>query len=75
MHGAVVDFLSAKIGFEEHGGDVIGFASIGESEKWARAGDHTMALVLAVGGVADFFGERIVGVLQGAHDRRVDADV
>ncbi len=34
-----------------------------------------MALVLAVGGVADFFGESVVGVLQGAHCRRVDADV
>src|SRR5207249_8489321 len=46
VYGAVVDFLGAEIGFEEHGRDVVGFASIGEVEKWARAGDHTMALVL-----------------------------
>ncbi len=34
-----------------------------------------MALVLAVGGVADFFGKGVVGVLERAHDRRVDANV
>ena len=34
-----------------------------------------MALVLAVGGVADFFREREIRVLQRAHDRRVHADV
>ena len=34
-----------------------------------------MALVLAVGGVADFFGESVIGVLEGAHDGGVDADV
>jgi len=27
-----------------------------------------VALVLAVGGVADFFGEGVVGVLERAHD-------
>ena len=41
----------------------------------ARAGHHAVALVLAVGGVADFFREREIGVLQRAHDRRVHADV
>jgi len=34
-----------------------------------------MALVLAVGGVADFFGEGVVGVLEGAHGGGVDAYV
>ena len=34
-----------------------------------------MALVLAVGGVADFFGEGVMGVLQSAHHGGVDADV
>ena len=34
-----------------------------------------MALVLGVGGVADFFGEGVVGVLQSAHHGRVNADV
>ena len=34
-----------------------------------------MALILAIGGVADFLGEREIGVLEGAHHRRVNADV
>ena len=34
-----------------------------------------MALVLAIGGVADFFREREIRVLQRAHHRRVHADV
>ena len=34
-----------------------------------------MALVLAVGGVADFFGEGEISVLQRAKDRGVNADV
>ncbi len=34
-----------------------------------------MALILAVRGVADFFREGEIGVLQGAHDRRVHTDV
>jgi hypothetical protein len=34
-----------------------------------------MALVLTVGSVADFLGEGVIGVLQGAHGRCVDADV
>ncbi len=75
MHGAVVDFFGARIGFEEHGRDVVGFASIGESKQRTRAGNHAMTLVLAVGGVADFLGERVVGMLERAHDRSVDADV
>ncbi len=75
MHGAVVNFFGARIVGEEHGGDVVGFAGVGEGEKRARAGDHAMALVLAVGGVADFFGEGVVGVLERAHDGGVDADV
>ena len=34
-----------------------------------------MALVLAIGGVADFFGESEVGVLQRAKNRGMDADI
>ena len=34
-----------------------------------------MALVLGVGGVADFFGEGVIGVLERAHHGGVDADV
>ena len=74
-HGAVVEFAGARIVFEEHGGDVIGLASVGEGEQRAGAGDHAMALVLAVGSVADFFCEGVIGVLEGAHRGRVDADV
>jgi len=74
-HGAFVDLFGARIVDEEHGGDVVGFAGVGESEERARAGDHAMALVLAVGGVANFLGESVVGVLQGAHCGRVDANV
>src|SRR6266850_833029 len=75
VYGAVVDFFCAWVGGEEHRGDVVRFAGVGQSEERARAGDHAMALVLAVGGVADFFRERVVGVLEGAHHRGVDADV
>ena len=34
-----------------------------------------MALVLRVGGVADFFGEGVIGVLESAHHGGVNADV
>src|SRR5438105_9680390 len=34
-----------------------------------------MALVLRVGGVGDFFGEGVVGMLEASHDRCVNADV
>src|SRR5580704_16832293 len=64
VHGAVVDFFGARVGGEERGGDVVGCAGVGEGEKRARAGDHAMALVLAVSSVADFFGEGVVGVLE-----------
>ena len=74
-HGAVVDFLGARILFQKHGRDVVGLAGVSESEQGTRARDHTVALVLAVSGVADFFGEGVVGVLQGAHSGRMDADV
>ncbi len=75
VHGAVVEFLGARILREESGSDVVGVAGVGEGEKRARAGDHAMALVLGVGGVANFFGERVIGVLKRAHHGGVDADV
>ena len=52
-----------------------GRARIGEHQQRARAGHHAVALVLAIGGVADLLGEREIGVLQRAHERRVHADV
>src|SRR5258705_312843 len=64
MYGAVVDFFGARIVGEEHGCDVIGLVGVCESEKRVRAGDHAMMLVLAVGGVAYFFGESVIGVLE-----------
>jgi hypothetical protein len=75
VHGAVVEFFGARILREESGSDVVGVAGVGESEKRAGAGDHAMALVLRVGGVADFFGEGVIGVLENAHHGGVDADV
>ena len=75
VHGAVVDFFGARIVFEQSGSDVVGLARVGEREQRARAGNHAVALVLAVGGVADFFGESVIGVLQRAHHGCVDADV
>ena len=75
LHSAVVEFFRAGILAEEGGSDVVGVAGIGESEKGARAGDHAVALVLGVGGVADFFGEGVIGVLESAHHGGVDADV
>ena len=75
MHGAIVEFFGTGIFRKKFGSDVVGFAGVGQREQWARAGNHAVALVLAVGGVADFFGEGVIGVLQGAHHGRVDADV
>ncbi len=75
MHGAFVEFFGAGILREESGSDVVGLASVGEGEERARAGDHAVALVLGVGGVADFFGEGVIGVLERAHHWGVDADV
>ena len=75
LHGAVVEFFGAGILGEESGSDVVGVAGVGESEERAGAGDHAVALVLGVGGVADFFGEGVIGVLERAHHGGVDADV
>ena len=75
LHGALVDFLGAGIVGEKHGRDVVGLAGVGESKKRTRARDHAMALVLAVCGVADSFGKRVIGVLESTHHRGVDADV
>ena len=63
LHGALVDFAGARIAGDESGGDVVKFTRVSESQNRARAWDHAMALVLAVGGVADLFCEGIVGVL------------
>ena len=46
-----------------------------KNQQRPRAGHHAMALVLAVGGVADLLGEREMGVLQRPHERRVHAHV
>src|SRR5208337_3365753 len=62
-HGAGVEFQGAGIFLEKLGGDVVGLAGVGEREKRAGAGDHAVTLVLRVGGVADFFGESVIGVL------------
>ena len=75
MHGAFVNFAGARIVANQHGRDVVGRARIGEGEQRARAGHHAVALVLTIGGVADFFREGEIRVLQRAHRRRVDADV
>lgn len=75
VHGAIVEFFGAGILREESGSDVVGLAGVGEREKRAGAGDHAMALVLGVGGVADFFGEGVIGVLESSHHGSVDADV
>src|SRR5947209_9321540 len=74
-HGAIVQFFGARVSGKERGSDVVRLASVSKSEEWARSGDHAMTLVLAVGCVADFFRERVVGVLQGAHHRGVNADI
>ncbi len=75
VHGAVVEFFSTGILGEESGSDVVGVAGVGESEEGPGAGDHAVALVLGVGGVADFLGEGVIGVLEGAHHGGVDANV
>src|SRR5260370_41311685 len=75
LHGAFVGFLSARVGSEERRRDVVRLARVGGREQRARAGEHAMALVLAVGSVTDFFSGSVVGVLERAHHGRVDADV
>lgn len=75
VHGAIVEFFCAGILHEQSGSDVVGFARVGESEQRAGARDHAMALVLGVGGVADFFGESVIGVLESTHHGSVNADV
>jgi len=75
VHGSVVEFLGARILGEESGSDVVGLARVSKCEKRARAGDHAVALVLGVGGMADFFSEGVIGVLESAHHRGVNADV
>ena len=75
LHGAIVEFLGAGILREESGSDVVGLAGVGEGEERAGAGNHAVALVLGVGGVADFFGEGVIGVLERTHHGCVDADV
>lgn len=75
LHGAVVEVAGAGIIFQEHGRDVVRLTGVGESEKRTRARDHAVTLVLAVGGVTDFFCERVIGVLEGAHGGSVDAHV
>lgn len=75
MHGAVVEFFGARVLMEERGGDVVGVARVGKRKKRTRAGNHAMTLVLRVGSVTDFFGERVIGVLKSAHHGGVNADV
>ena len=75
VHGAIVEFFRAGILREESGSDVVGVAGVREGEEGAGAGDHAVALVLGVGGVGDFFGEGVIGVLESAHHGGVDADV
>ena len=75
VHGAVVEFPGAGIIKEEPGSEVVGFARVGEGEKRARTGNHAMTLILTIGGVADFFCESVIGVLERAHHGGVDADV
>ena len=75
VHGAVVEFFGARILREESGSDVVGVASVGESEQRAGPGDHAMALVLRVGSVGDLFREGVIGVLERTHHGGMDADV
>src|ERR1700739_2372953 len=55
LDGAIVDFFGARIFFDKNWRDVVGFAGVGQRKQRAGAGNHAMTLVLAVGGVADFF--------------------
>jgi len=75
VHGALVHFAGARIFFEELRGDEVGLARVGEGEEGTRAGNHAMALVLRIRGVGDFLCKGVIGVLERAHDGRVDADV
>ena len=75
FHGAIINFTRAGIACEKGGRDVVGFASVGKCEQRTRAWDHAVTLILTVGSVTDFFGERIVGVLECTHHGRVDSDV
>jgi len=74
-HGAIVNSAGARVAGDQHGRDVVGRVRVGKDKQRPRAGYHAVALVLAVSGVADFFGESVTGVLQGAHHRCMNADV
>jgi len=67
--------LARGIIVEQSGSDVIGFAGIARVSKGREPGIIRWALVLAVRGMADFFGESVVGVLQRTHHGSMDADV
>ncbi len=75
MHGAIVESLCTGILRKKLGSDVIGLARVCQREQRAGAGNHAVTLVLAVGRVADFFCEGVIGVLQGTHHWSMDADV
>jgi len=75
VHGAIIDFFGAKVRVQQSGRDVIELARVGEREQRARPGNHAMALVLAIGGVTDFFCEGVISVLERAHHGGVDADI
>src|SRR5215472_5168791 len=66
VHSAVVSFLGARIRGEKHGRDVVGLARVGKREQRPRTRNHAMALVLAVGSVADFFDKSVIRVLERA---------
>ena len=74
-HGFLIDFAGANVAGDQRGRKEIRRTRVGKREKRTRAGNHAMALVLAVSGVTDFFGESEIGVLQCAEDRGVNADV
>ena len=75
MHRPLVKFLCPGILVEQHGSDVVQVSGIGKCQQRTGTRHHAMALILAVGSVADFFRKRIIGVLQGLHHGGVYPDI
>ena len=57
VHRALVNFARARIPADQHRRDVVRRTRIGERQQRPRTRHHAMALILAIGGVADLFRE------------------
>ena len=67
--------MAGRLARDQRGLDHVGRARHGAREERPRARHHAVALVLRVGGVRELLPERVVRVVERAHQRRVERDV